>query len=54
MINLPFSVLLANFEIAKITVLQSFRSRTKVIEFFFRQVAGYNLTKKGLHQGAMI
>ena len=33
-----FSLLSANFEIAKLAVLKNFQSRTKVMEFFFSKV----------------
>ena len=35
-----FSLLSANFEIAKIAVQKNFQSRTKVMEFFFSKVEG--------------
>ena len=38
----------------RIATLKNFKGRTKVMEFFFIKVAGYNSTKKGLHQDSFM
>ena len=47
----PFLISSANYGTARTAILKNFKSCTKVMEFFFIKVAGYNLTKKALHKG---